>query len=54
MATPAEILAAGGLANTDLIVQAASATGVPLAMASSMTFPKVSLSEGNTNTSQLA
>ena len=32
MATPTEILAAGGLTNADLIVQAATATGVPLAI----------------------
>lgn len=36
MATPTEILAAGGLTNADLIVQAASATGVPLAIAAAM------------------
>lgn len=36
MATPTEILAAGGLVNADLIVQAASATGVPLAIAAAM------------------
>ena len=36
MATPAQILAAGGLVNADLIVQAASATGVPLAIAAAM------------------
>ena len=36
MATPAEILAAGGLANADLIVQAATATGIPLAIAAAM------------------
>ena len=36
MATPAEILAAGGLVNADLIVQAASATGVPLAIAAAL------------------
>lgn len=34
MATPTEILAAGGLVNADLIVQAASATGVPLLLSS--------------------
>ena len=36
MVTPTEILAAGGLVNADLIVQAASATGVPLAIAAAM------------------
>lgn len=36
MATPTETLAAGGLVNTDLIVQAASATGVPLAVLAAM------------------
>ena len=36
MATPAEILAAGGLTNADLIVQAATATGIPLAIAAAM------------------
>ena len=36
MATPAEILAAGGLVNADLIVQAAGATGVPLAILAAM------------------
>ena len=36
MATPTEILAAGGLVNADLIVQAASATGVPLAILAAM------------------
>ena len=36
MATPAEILTAGGLANADLIVQAAGATGVPLAIAAAL------------------
>ena len=36
MATPTEILTAGGLVNADLIVQAASATGVPLAIAAAM------------------
>ena len=36
MATPAEILTAGGLANADLIVQAATATGIPLAIAAAM------------------
>ena len=36
MATPTEILTAGGLVNADLIVQAATATGVPLAIAAAM------------------
>lgn len=36
MATPAEILTTSGLANADLIVQAASATGVPLAILAAM------------------
>ena len=36
MASPAEILAAGGLANADLIVQAATATGIPLAILAAM------------------
>ena len=36
MATSAEILAAGGLVNADLIVQAATATGIPLAIAAAM------------------
>lgn len=36
MATPTEILTAGGLANADLIVQAASATGLPLAILAAM------------------
>ena len=36
MATPAEILTTGGLANADLIVQAATATGVPLAILAAM------------------
>lgn len=36
MATPAEILAAGGLTNADLIVQAASATGLPLPILAAM------------------
>lgn len=36
MATPTEILAAGGLVNADLIVQAATATGIPLAIAAAM------------------
>ena len=36
MATPTEILTTGGLVNADLIVQAASATGVPLAIAAAM------------------
>ena len=36
MATPAEILAAGGLTNADLIVQAATATGIPLAILAAM------------------
>ncbi|NLA29808.1 MAG: N-acetylmuramoyl-L-alanine amidase, partial [Propionibacterium sp.] len=36
MATPTEILAAGGLTNADLIVQAATATGIPLAIAAAM------------------
>ena len=36
MATPAEILTTGGLANADLIVQAATATGIPLAIAAAM------------------
>ena len=36
MSTPAEILAAGGLANADLIVQAASTTGLPLAILAAM------------------
>lgn len=36
MATPTEILTAGGLANADLIVQAATATGIPLAIAAAM------------------
>lgn len=36
MANPAETLAAGGLVNADLIVQAASATGIPLAIAAAM------------------
>ena len=35
-ATLAEILAAGGLVNADLIVQAATATGIPLAIAAAM------------------
>ena len=36
MASPAEILAAGGLTNADLIVQAATATGIPLAILAAM------------------
>lgn len=36
MVTPAEILTAGGLVNADLIVQAAGATGVPLAILAAM------------------
>lgn len=36
MSTPAEILTAGGLANADLIVQAASTTGLPLAILAAM------------------
>lgn len=36
MASPAEILTAGGLTNADLIVQAATATGIPLAIAAAM------------------
>ena len=36
MATPTEILTAGGLANADLIVQAASATGLPLPILAAM------------------
>ena len=36
MATPTEILTAGGLANADLIVQAATATGIPLAILAAM------------------
>lgn len=36
MATPTEILAAGGLVNADLIVQAATATGIPLAIAAAL------------------
>ena len=36
MATPAEILAAGGLTNAGLIVQAATATGIPLAILAAM------------------
>ena len=36
MATPTEILAAGGLVNADLIVQAASATGLPLPILAAM------------------
>lgn len=36
MATPTEILTAGGLTNADLIVQAATATGIPLAIAAAM------------------
>lgn len=36
MATPTEILTTGGLVNADLIVQAASATGVPLAVLAAM------------------
>lgn len=36
MASPTEILTAGGLANADLIVQAATATGIPLAIAAAM------------------
>ena len=36
MSTPAEILAAGGLVNADLIVQAASATGLPLPILAAM------------------
>ena len=36
MATPTEILTAGGLANADLIVQAASTTGLPLAILAAM------------------
>ena len=36
MATPTEILTAGGLVNADLIVQAATATGVPLAIAAAL------------------
>lgn len=36
MATPTEILTAGGLTNADLIVQAASTTGLPLAILAAM------------------
>ena len=36
MATPAEILTTSGLANADLIVQAATATGIPLAILAAM------------------
>ena len=36
MATPTEILTTGGLANADLIVQAASATGLPLPILAAM------------------
>lgn len=36
MATPTEILTAGGLVNADLIVQAASTTGLPLAILAAM------------------
>lgn len=36
MATPTEILTAGGLVNADLIVQSATATGIPLAIAAAM------------------
>ena len=36
MSTPAEILTAGGLTNADLIVQAATATSVPLAIAAAL------------------
>ena len=36
MVTPTEILTAGGLTNADLIVQAATATGIPLAIAAAM------------------
>ena len=36
MATPTEILTAGGLTNADLIVQAAPATGIPLAILAAM------------------
>ena len=36
MATPTEILTTGGLVNADLIVQAATATGIPLAIAAAM------------------
>ena len=36
MATPTEILTTGGLVNADLIVQAATATGVPLAIAAAL------------------
>ncbi len=36
MATPTEILTAGGLVNADLIVQAATTTGIPLAIAAAM------------------
>ena len=36
MATPTEVLTAGGLTNADLIVQAATATGIPLAILAAM------------------
>ena len=36
MSTPAEILTAGGLTDADLIVQAASTTGLPLAILAAM------------------